>query len=1223
MLIGIASFLKMRRNKKKHRIKNFIVIFFTALSVTTFGKCTNIKSSFTTSETVICGPGSKSISFINTSTGPDASAAAYTWYLDGVSFDQTTGFLSPKNATITEVGTYAFMLVGTDKNGCKDTSVVNVYIYPNPIANYTVADNNCGETSIVFKNISSGIGNFSTYSWDFGDGKKSTELSPTHVYPAVKSYLVTLTVSNGDNCSNTYMDTVRISAGPIASIEGRDKDGDTNYCLSKADNTPADTVDFYNKSSNAESFRWDFGDGTPLITTTSLAKITHIYTSYGTFKVTMIATSTGGCEKGITTVVVFNKMVETSFTVDSSALSGCIPHSVMPVNTSLNADEYVWNFGDGTATVKTTNTSPFNHVYTKAGTYVILLKASNSCNSLSFHSDSIKVGQSPVSKFTANPSTGCAPQTVVFKNKSSVIFPQSNYHWDFGDGGVWDGAEIPGIKTYPEGKWKIMLVATNRCGSDTSFQMLTINKPPLPPAVKDETICKGSAVILHVAGQPKGSYEWFDVASGGKLIATGEQLATGILTADTTYYVQCKAGDCISERIAVKVHVLPLPAPPLVSGVTICSGNTATLNATGTGKYQWYSSISGGTCLDTTNFFTTPALSANTDYYVQVTVGACTSLRSLVKVTVNDPPKASYQATTVCLGEPTQFNDLSTGNPTTWLWDFGDGTTSSAGPTIKHTYANAGSYITKLTVSNGINCSGSWMSKTIVNDLIKANVLMKDSACVFELLALKDNSFSNTDSIAAATWDFGDGSVVKTTLHAEHVYDKSGSYTVKHEVVSEKGCRSISNRQVYIAPLPTAAFSSKNTCQIQKSMFYDQSTGNPVNWTWDFGDQQSSSQQHPQHNYALSGYYNVKLTVKTAIGCTDSTVHKIFVYPQPKAAFTSDTVCWGDTTTFKNNSQAVDGTIDHIFWDFNDGSTSTEFNPKHILVTEKDNFNVTLAIVTSYGCTDTITQQVRTNPLPAFNFFATDKTGCESFTTTFYDSSTVKGGKIMNWLWDFGDGNQTFRKTPTHTFDKAGNYYVTLKVTSSYGCQMSHTLNTAIVVRPKPKAEFISTPNEMSIEQATVQFMDASVNAVLWDWDFGDHQTSIHRNPFHTYSDTGTFIVTQITISEFGCNDTTQHTVRVNPQPSLYIPNAFSPGEDRLNDVFLPVGNDIREFSMFIFDRWGKEIFKTNSMENGWDGRVHGSHEIVTEGAYAYRIYIKDALQISRTYVGSVFVIRK
>jgi gliding motility-associated-like protein len=1216
-----TSFFKMQPNKSKYRIQKFTIMLFAALSLEGFGKCTGITSSFTTSETTICGPGPKSISFINTSTGPDATVADYSWYLNGVSFDKTTGLASPKTEAITEVGTYTFMLVGVDKNGCKDSSVVNVYIYPNPIANYTVTDNNCGETSIVFKNISSGIGNFSTYLWDFGDGERSTEVNPKHIYSAVKSYLVILTVSNGSNCKNTYKDTVTIFPGPIAAIEGRDKDGDTNYCLSKTDSTLTDTVDFYNKSGNAESFRWDFGDGSPLYTTASPTKVTHVYASYGTFKVVLIATSKDGCEKSATTTVIFNKAVETFFTLDSSALSGCVPHSVMPVNKSLNADQYVWNFGDGTAAVTVNNMSPFNHLYVKPGTYVISLKASNSCNSLSFNSDSIKVEQLPVSKFTVNPTSGCAPQTVTFKNKSMVTSPVSSYHWDFGDGSVWGGTEEPGAKIYQEGTWKIMLVATNRCGSDTSVQVLTVKKKPLLPKVTDETICKGNSALLHVT-EPAGVYEWFDAASGGKLIATGEQFVTPVLTADTIYYIQCKT-DCISERIAVKVHVLPLPETPFVSDVTICKGNTATLNATGPGNYEWYNSISGGTCLDTTNSYTTPALSANTDYYVQVTIGACKSLRSLVKVTVKEPPKANYQTTIVCLGEQTQFNDLSTGDPTIWLWDFGDGTTSTTGPRTTHIYANAGSFVTKLTVSNGINCSSSWMLKTNVNGLIEADLLVKDSACVFESLALKDNSFANTDSIAAATWDFGDGSLVETTLDAEHVYNKSGNFMIKHDVISDKGCRSTTTSAVYIAALPTAVFSSKNTCQIQQSIFNDQSTGNPVNWSWDFGDQHHSSEQSPRHNYAFSGYYNVKLTIKTGIGCIDSTERKIFVYPQPKAAFASDTVCWGDTTTFINNSQAVDGIIDHIFWDFDDGSTSSQLDPKHILLTEKDNFNVVLAIVTSHGCTDTITQQVKTNPLPVFHFYTSDKMGCEAFTTTFYDSSTVKDGKIMNWLWDFGDGNLTFRKTPTHTFDKAGNYYITLKVTSSYGCQMSHTLNTPIVVHPKPSAEFIASPNEMSIDQPTVQFMDASANAIMWDWDFGDHKTSITRNPFHTYSDTGTFTVTQITINEFGCNDTTRHVVRVNPQPSLYIPNAFSPGNDQLNDVFLPVGNGISDFNMSIFDRWGKEIFKTNSLDNGWDGRVYGSQEMVTEGIYVYRIKIKDALQISRSYAGSVLVIRK
>ncbi|HET8962585.1 MAG TPA: PKD domain-containing protein, partial [Chitinophagales bacterium] len=260
-------------------------------------------------------------------------------------------------------------------------------------------------------------------------------------------------------------------------------------------------------------------------------------------------------------------------------------------------------------------------------------------------------------------------------------------------------------------------------------------------------------------------------------------------------------------------------------------------------------------------------------------------------------------------------------------------------------------------------------------------------------------------------------------------------------------------------------------------------------------------------------------------------------------------------------------------------------------------------------------------PLPVFRFFAAEKTGCEAFTTSFYDSSYVAGGKVTNRLWNFGDGNLTYREQPTHTFIKAGEYKVTLQLTTSFGCQLTHTLNDLITVNPRPHASFIAAPNDLSIDQPTVQFIDGSTDAVMWDWDFGDHQTSVISNPFHTYRDAGTFTATLIAINKFGCNDTVQQTIRVNAQPALFIPNAFTPGNnDGVNDRFIPVGNGITIFEMYIFDRWGKQLFKTNDLENGWDGRVNETGELVKEGVYVYKIDYTDVLHRSYHYSGSVFV---
>lgn len=1221
MLIGITIICKMQTIKKIQTRNNYLVFLLIVFSLKMFGKCATLQTTFTVSQTVICGPQSTTISFANSSTGNEAASAAYGWYLNGIAFDQTTGLSAPRNTTISDIGTYVFMLIGTDKNGCRDTALVNVFIRPVPVANFTINGTVCSGTTINFKNIASGTGNFTGYLWDFGDGKKSTEQNPIHTYTSVNSYVVSLTINNGTGCSSTYKDTIALSVAPVAAIKGKDKDGDTRYCLSENDSSTTDTVTFENISENAQSFRWDFGDGSPLFTTNSQVPFNHVYTSYGTFKVTMIATSSQNCEKSISLLIIFNKPVKSSFTIQPAELWGCMPHAVMPPNTSLNADEYVWNFGDGTPSVTTVNAAPFVHIYKKTGVFAITLKASNSCSSSAFNGDSIHVDGLPVAKFGLSPLSGCAPQTVIFTNQTNLVTGTA-FHWNFGEGSVWDGPGNPHEKIYKEGKWKIQLTATNHCGSDSSSQMLNIYQAPPTPLVEDKIICKGAFAQLSVK-ETHGTYEWFDAPVNGTLLTTGPQFTTPVLNETATYFIQCKSANCVSERIAVKVIVRPLPDSPVVSGANICKGSIATLKIQAPGKYEWYNLPKGGICLDSTNSFTTPPLVASTEYYVQVTSGECKSLRTNVQIIVVDPPKANYKSDTVCLGESTAFQDLSSGNPNKWLWEFGDGHTSTEGPAATHMYATAGLFISKLVVTNAIGCHDSLLRVTLVNAPVSAQISVKDSACIFENLLLSDHSLLTADSIIESVWNFGDGGSPVSALHTSHMYNTSGNYTIEHTIVSGKGCKSKTSGIIYIAPLPVADFTSINTCEIQKSIFNDQSTKDVTQWYWSFGDGAANTEQHPMHAYTKSGYYQVLLAVKTNLGCMDTVSHQIFVYRQPKAAFTSDTVCWGDTTTFINASLSVDGNIDHVFWNFDDGTTSAEFAPRHVLLAEKDSFQVSLTITTSHGCRDTLTQLVRTHPIPVFHIFTTERTGCAAFTTAFIDSSTVAGGKIMNWLWDFGDGNQTHRRYPIHTFTEAGNYYVSLNVTSSYGCHLQHMLPYPIVVLPTPNAVFEVTPDEVGIDQGTVQFINGSTNSAMWDWNFGDHTTSIHKNNFHTYTDTGIFVVTLIAINEYGCNDTTYGHVRVNAQPQIYIPNAFSPDDDGLNDYFLPEGNGIDVFQMSIFDRWGKEIFSTQEPDKGWNGRIKGSGEIVLEGMYVYKIYIKDVLRISHQYTGNVFVIRR
>ncbi len=182
------------------------------------------------------------------------------------------------------------------------------------------------------------------------------------------------------------------------------------------------------------------------------------------------------------------------------------------------------------------------------------------------------------------------------------------------------------------------------------------------------SVCSGSSATLS-ATAPGGSYTWYDAPAGGNLLSSGNIFITPGLTVNTTYYVQTTVGGATSPRTAVVVTVNAIPAAPVAAGTAVCSGNTATLTASGsTGSYQWYDSPSGGNLLSTNSTYTTTFLIANTSYYVQA-VNSCVSTRTQVDVTVNPVPGiTSSPVDNICSGTALNYTITSGTAGATFTW---------------------------------------------------------------------------------------------------------------------------------------------------------------------------------------------------------------------------------------------------------------------------------------------------------------------------------------------------------------------------------------------------------------------------------------------------------------------------------------------------------------------------------------------------------------------------
>ncbi|HET6992142.1 MAG TPA: PKD domain-containing protein, partial [Bacteroidia bacterium] len=203
-------------------------------------------------------------------------------------------------------------------------------------------------------------------------------------------------------------------------------------------------------------------------------------------------------------------------------------------------------------------------------------------------------------------------------------------------------------------------------------------------------------------------------------------------------------------------------------------------------------------------------------------------------------------------------------------------------------------------------------------------------------------------------------------------------------------------------------------------------------------------------------------------------------------------------------------------------------------------------------------------------------------------------------------------------FSTSGLQNISITVTDP-GCGVS-TANQTVMVFAPPIASATATPSLATLENAHIQFTNTTTGAISSVWDFGDNYQSTITNPNHTYTATGNYTVTLVVVDANGCMDTTTLTVVVDDQSTFYIPNAFSPNGDGLNDFFTGTGTGITDFHMMVWDRWGMLIFESYDITKPWDGTFRGKK--VEEDVYVYHIDVTNLQGESDYYTGHVSVIR-
>jgi gliding motility-associated-like protein len=762
---------------------------------------------------------------------------------------------------------------------------------------------------------------------------------------------------------------------------------------------------------------------------------------------------------------------------------------------------------------------------------------------------------------------------------------------------------------------------------------VTIDPTPLADAGPDIPYCAGDAVTLTGAGGTV--YEWFDITNNA---VVGVASPTTILPiGDVDLRMITWIGSC-SDTDFVSLTELPASPADAVGDTSICAGESTPLDVVGAvnSTFSWWP-IAGLSNPLVQNPIATPV--ATTVYTVTVTsISGCVKTDSVL-INIDPIPVVDFSVPDVCLNEFSLFQNLSSisaGSIQSFAWTFGDGN-AAANLNPTNLYTGATSYNVQLVATSAQGCADSIAQTTTVHPLPVANFSFAND-CQDKQIPFFDLSSVPTGQISVWNWDFGNSNTASVQNPAPQNYNWDGFFQVTLNVETQFGCTDDSTQTIEIFPVPLAALSFDSVCLGFANQFNDLSSANgnyPIDtWNWAFSDGQTSAAQHPSVQFSQYGFYQATVTVTTTAGCIDDvTAGNAVVHPLPVSAFSNVIKnCLNDTTWFQDLSSCPNQLGDAInWWNWNlgDGASSSNQNDSHVY----GNFGffpVSLITQTNKGCRDTLTQQVEIFPLPTVSFSSDLTQGCQPLRVLFEDMTTIPAPySIASWVWDIGDGNGPITtQHPVNIYNNdsmpvmsIAEYTVSLQATSLNGCVSQDTVVNYITEYPKPDALFSADPWVTDVLSPVIRFSDlSSENVTDWLWEFGDGETATDQHPSHSFPDVGTYDVVLYSLTQYGCADTISAPVKIEPIFTFYVPSAFTPNEDGVNEEFFGQGEGIKSYSMYVYDRWGELIFISNDEAHRWDGTFKGKQ--VQKGVYIYYFYLLDWRNDDHEYRGHVNLIR-
>lgn len=696
----------------------------------------------------------------------------------------------------------------------------------------------------------------------------------------------------------------------------------------------------------------------------------------------------------------------------------------------------------------------------------------------------------------------------------------------------------------------------------------------------------------------------------------------------------------------------------LLPPAAICPGGTAQMVAPGNGggTYQW-----AGPGIVGSSTSQTVTVSAGGTYSVTMTNAAGCSYTLDTLVSVVPGPTITANNPTGCVGS--QVN-LTAQGASTYTWTPTTGLSSPTGSSIQATVGSTTVYT--VTGADASGCQGTTTATVTAMPVPSVALNNMGPYCPGDVVPTATFTPNPNDPTTSYQWSNNNPSIglaatgvgITPSFTTTANSTLSNIYSVVTVTPTLNGCVGTPNSYTItvkptplVVPGPDLEF-CPNVTTNQVSFTCLPSGGSPTffwtNLNTNIGLGSSGSGNLPGFTTVNTGSTAVSATILVHASLDNcpgpDSILVLTVNPNPVPKFSYSSACIGEPTTLTDASWIGQGNVTNWNWDVNnDGFFLDATNPNPTFTfTPAGPHQVGLSVTSNKGCKSQVYQTIYINYLPTPAFTGDNLAGCPVHQTIFSESSTaVAPSQLVDWSWDFGNGQSSVSQQPTPVLFSNNSptlpiyYDVTLTVKTDSGCSASITKNNYIMVYPQPIAGFGWDPVDADILDPTIYFFNTSVGGsgnlpieyYLGDVFIGQQDPNNWTNltnPIYTYNDHTpyTYYVTQWVKNVYGCRDSITHPVTIHPAYTFYIPNAFTPNGDGRNEGFkgTGIGIDTTTYNLWIFDRWGNQVFHSLDLEETWNGRFNDV--LVQEDVYVWKVRFSDIAGVKHEFNGIVSVIR-